>query len=303
MPLRLGVVIPTLDRPDAMLRCVRSVLAGAVLPDVCIVVDQSDGDETREALQSGVDDPRVRYLRSHGRGLSRALNEGLGATGAEIVGITGDDCTVDVGWLKGVRDAFAATPDLGMVFGTILPTPHDSDLGFVPSYQPATSVIARTIAQKDRIGGTSACMAIRTTAWERLAGFDRQLGVGAPLRSAEDADLTLRALGQGIAVSQEPAIVVVHHGFFPWEERGELIWRNWYGTGAAFAKFLRLNPTTGARALLATAFRWTGRGSRVAAGLGHGAHRLQSARAFLSGFREGLRTGLDRGTGHFVSSD
>ncbi len=303
MTPRLGVVVPTLNRPDALLRCVRSILAGEVLPDVCIVVDQSDGEETRETLRTGVDDPRVRYLRSGGRGLSRALNEGIGAVGTEIVAITGDDCTVDAGWLKGVRDAFEATPELGMVFGTILPTHHDSDLGFVPSYRPATSIIVRKIAQKDRIGGTSACMALRTTAWERLAGFDRQLGVGAPLRSAEDADLTLRALGRGIAVSQEPGIAVVHHGFFAWEERGELIRRNWYGTGAAFAKFLRLEPAAGARALLSTAFRWTGNGSRVAAGLGRGAHRWQSARAFLTGFREGLRTGIDRRTGHFISSD
>jgi GT2 family glycosyltransferase len=282
---------------------VRSILQGGVLPDVCVVVDQSDGDETRNALRSEIHDPRVRYLRSSGRGLSTGLNEGIAAAGTQIVAITGDDCTVDVQWLQGVRTALDGTPELGVVFGTILPAPHDSDLGFVPSYRPSTSVIARTIAQKDRIGGTSACMAIRTTAWERLAGFDQQLGVGAPLRSAEDADLTLRALGQGIAVSQEPTIAVVHHGFFRWEERGELIWRNWYGTGAAFAKFLRLDPTAGARALLATAFRWTRGGSRVAAGLGRGAHRVQSARAFLSGFREGLRAGLDRGTGHFRSSD
>jgi len=219
--------------------------------------------------------------------------------GADLVGILGDDCEADSAWLSVFRAAFMDNPETGIAFGSVEAAPHDSARGFIPTYRAAEPAVAHRLSQKRGISGTSACMAVRTDAWRTLGGFDESLGVGAPLRSGEDTDLTMRALMLGIAVREVPGAEVVHHGYFRWDERTGLLERNWYGTGTAFAKAVRLAGPEAWRLMGSMATGWLLGRSPVAAGLGGKPYRLNTLRAFARGFRVGLGLGLDRSTGHF----
>ncbi len=297
--MSIAVVIPTRDRGAAVTRPLDSIRAGSVLPDEIVVVDQSRGTETREALEGPLG-LGVWYVRSERAGIASSLNEGLERTRSVLIAITGDDCEVPPDWIERIVAEFESHPHVGVLFGNILPGAEESEEGFTPSYLRRHRSIARRPREQHRVGGTSACMALRRAVWERVGGFDDMLGVGASFGAAEDADLAFRALEAGYGVMGAPSVRVVHHGLVPWERRTALIERNWYGTGAALAKPLKRGRFDTLVPLACLGLRWALGRSRIARGLGSGRHRKDAVTAFLRGFRAGLAQPLDPATGRFT---
>ena len=298
----VSVVVSTRDRGGRVLDTVRGILANDY-PDFEVwIVDQSEDDRTEASLKSVSSDPRMHYLRSGTRGLSKGLNLGIGRAANEIIAITGDDCSVPKDWLATLVGAFADRR-IGLVFGNVVPGPHDTEKGFVPGYVRNSGETARSIREKHKLGGTSACMGVRRTVWQELGGFDPMLGVGAPFHSAEDMDLTMRALASGYHVCETPDVNVVHHGFYDWKERSSLVHRYWYGTGAATVKQLKLRQWSILMVLLQLARGWVSYRSLVARSFGDRTHRLLGAKAFVLGSISGVFTLVDRARGHYVESD
>ena len=291
----IAVVIATVHRPDDLVQAVGATLASRRERVQVLVIDQSGGDEIRTRLHAYTADPRVRVLAMPRRGLSAALNHGAATAGdADLIAVTGDDCLVAVDWLEHLTDAFARDPKIGVVFGRVTSAPFDGARGFVPGCAIDGDFTAHTLGDLDRMTGTTACMAVRRGVWLALGGFDEALGVGAPLRSGEDLDLALRALRMGHAVLQTPHVVVEHQSPVLWSERAEVIRRNWYGTGAAMAKSLKLAGLPMMLGLLRLVRRWAAGGSGVAATYGVRPDRINMLRGFVSGFMRGLRMSVDR---------
>ena len=144
---KVTVVIPTRNRGDSVVRTIRTTLLNGY-PDLeLIVVDQSDDNRTEISLQPLLSDPRISCIRTTTRGLSAALNVGIALAQTEIIAITGDDCEVDKDWLKELVAAFAIDPRIGIVFGNVLPGPHDRSLGFIPAYVQTRSFSPGTSAK------------------------------------------------------------------------------------------------------------------------------------------------------------
>ena len=295
---KVTVVIPTRNRADSVVRTVRTTLLNGYPDFELKVVDQSDDNRTEISLQSLLSDPRIARIRTATRGLSAALNVGIALAQTEIIAITGDDCEVDKNWLKELVAAFAIDPRIGIVFGNVLPGPHDSTLGFIPAYVRDTEFLARNISEKHNVAGTTACMGLRRSVWEALGGFDQMFGTGASLYSAEDLDLTLRALLKGHAIYETPRVSVVHHGFYRQEERAIIVYRYWYGAGAAFSKQFKCGRWCMVTVLLRLMHGWIFRRSRIAESLGKPLRRIQ-LEAFLRGFMVGAVISVDRPSGHY----
>jgi GT2 family glycosyltransferase len=181
------VVIPTRNRGDSVVRTIRSILLNGYFDLEMIVVDQSDDNRTEISLQPLLSERNFSYIRTTTRGLSAALNVGVAFAQTEIIAITGDDCEVDKDWLKELFAAFAIDPRIGIVFGNVLPGPHDRSLGFVPAYVRDTEFLARNVSEKPNVAGTTACMGLRRSVWEALGGFDQMFGKGASLHSASSS--------------------------------------------------------------------------------------------------------------------
>jgi GT2 family glycosyltransferase len=294
------VVISTRDKGDSVFATVRGILASDY-PDFEIrIVDQSEDERTEGALKPLLEDPRVRYLRTDTKGLSWGLNVGIQGAQSEIIAITGDDCEIPKDWLRAIVTAFRFDPRIGIVFGNVWPGSHDRERGFVPGYVREGAELAQSLREKHRIGGTSACMGLRRSVWEVLGGFDPMLGAGARFHSAEDTDLTLRALSSGYLVYETPEVSVVHHGFYGWDQRMSLVHRYWYGTGAAFMKQLRRGRWDAAIVLLRLARGWVSSRSRVARSFSERPHRLRGGLSFVRGVVSGAFTPLDRSSGHYL---
>ena len=261
-----------------------------------IVIDQSERDDTQRAFAELGHDERVRYLRSDTVGVSRARNIGLGLARHPIVLFVDDDVTVPDTWADIQSRAIESVHDAAICFCSVVAGPHDGELGFVPGHDVARFAVVRSLWSKSIVRGIGAGMAVRRDAVATIGGFDEELGPGAPLRSAEDRDITVRALVRGWSVCQTPDTFVVHHGFRTWLEGRDLARRDWYGIGAAYAKQLKLGRVQIIPVILHEVIYFGLLRPLYMAARGRPHAGLRRIGYFCQGALRGFRTQIDRST-------
>jgi glycosyltransferase involved in cell wall biosynthesis len=235
------VCIPTRDRGESIARTIRSVLASTYTDFDVVIVDQSATDTTQLAIQHEVSgDSHVTYIRSDTIGSSRARNICLEHARGPLVLFTDDDCEVSQAWIERIVRYFLRFPDVGQINGSVVPGPHDPQLGFIPTYQVSTLVRICGPRNKRRAGGISANVAYRREVLQAVGPFDEVLCAGGELYTYEDGDMTYRMLKAGYAVLNVPDAMVIHFGFRNWEQGRVMMRRVGVGIGAACMKHLRL---------------------------------------------------------------
>jgi GT2 family glycosyltransferase len=265
-----------------------------------IVVDQSPGDETEKILSDWVRDPRFRYHRTPTVGKGAGLNVGLAMAKGSVVVLTDDDCEAPPGWVNDMARILNAQPDVAILFCNVVAASHDSQAGYVPTHERTEIRLLKSVAGLRHGLGLGAGMAVRRHVALELGGFDESFGPGARFPSADEWDLSIRALLSGWQVLETPALSIVHDGFRSFAEGREHARRDWLALGAVCAKPLRAGHLRAAivpliffprRALLPPISDLLRR--RRPTGLG----RITS---FLRGFAEGMRTPMDPKTLRFL---
>jgi glycosyltransferase involved in cell wall biosynthesis len=235
----MTALVCTRERPEALARAVRSLLATEGEQFELIVIDQSDGAESAGALAPFASDARLIHVRSATRGAGAALNEGLRLARGEIVVCTDDDCEAPPGWVATMARALADQPTAAIAFCNVTAAPHDRNAGYVPTYERRHGRLVRSIAATCLGHGMSAGMALRRNVVVGLGGFDDALGPGSRFPAAEDWDIAFRALLKGWHVYETADVSIVHHGFRTFDEGRTHAHRDWLGIGAVCAKLLR----------------------------------------------------------------
>jgi peptidoglycan/xylan/chitin deacetylase (PgdA/CDA1 family) len=126
--MKISVVIPTFNRKDSLVRCLRS-LADQTFPvgdfEVVVVADGcSDG--TNEYLRSHQAPHGLRVLIQENQGPAAAQNAGIATARGDIVILIDDDCVCDPGLVAAHYEAHQSGERL-VVLGPVLPhsdTPH-----------------------------------------------------------------------------------------------------------------------------------------------------------------------------------
>jgi GT2 family glycosyltransferase len=192
----VALAVVTRDRPDLLARHLIPSLRGVGEDVDIVIVDQSNGGETRRLVERL---GRVRYLRS-GPGLSTGRNVAIRETAAEILVFTDDDVAFGPDWLPRMRDAFDA-PDIGAVCG-------GGTEGGLP-LPVRDNGVQRWPANPFHLGfGYN--LAFRSAALRDAGPFDELLGGGARFGSAEDTDMLYRVLRAGWAVRCDGTIAIRH---------------------------------------------------------------------------------------------
>jgi GT2 family glycosyltransferase len=198
----ISVVVCTLDRPDALTRCVRALLDCEPPPAQIVIVDQG----ARPTAE--LPDPEIEYLHMPERGVSRGRNRGARAAAHELLAFTDDDCVPARGWIGALAGAYEQGVDGAT--GRVLPLPGPPRGVAVSS---RTSEIRRTFTGPGQTPwdiGTGGNLSLRRSALETVGGFDETLGPGTAGRAAEDVDLLYRVASAGFAIRYEPEAVVYH---------------------------------------------------------------------------------------------
>lgn len=296
----VSAVVCTRNRAEPTARCVQSLLAGETAPIELLVIDQSDGPETEQALEAFRGDERLRYVRSAQRGKGKALNEALRLARGEILVCTDDDCQAPPGWISGMARALSSQPRAVVVFCRVVPVPHDRELGYVPAYELEKSRVLRSIASICGGLGIGAGWAMRRDFVTSIGGFDEAFGPGGRYPSADEWDLAMRALLSGHHVYETAELTIVHDGFRSFEEGRAHARRDWLALGAVCAKPLRAGHWKAAVIpvwLFSTKALWPPVADALSLRKPRGVGRIL---AFAQGFARGLRDRVETKTLRFL---
>lgn len=212
-----------------------------------VVVDQSDGPETRQLVEAAL--PGARYLTS-GPGLSCGRNVAIASTTEPIVVFTDDDVSFPPGWVARVVAAFEVAPDAGAVCGRAT-----SDTGeLLPG--AAAGTYRHPVAPFGLGSGFN--LAFRRAALDDAGPFDEALGAGARYRAGEDTDMLYRVLRAGWSVVCSDDITVVHHDWRTPREQLRLSFSYGLGAGAQTAKHVAMQDRTAGTIALQEAGRHLG---------------------------------------------
>lgn len=209
--VEITVAVATLDRPEALARCLDAMLAGDLLPRELLVVDQSAGDAARAVVEAidrrGVE---VRYIRQPRLGLSASRNAAVARATSPLVAVTDDDCVPSASWLATIARDFASGDAPDVVTGRVLPLGPDVPGLYAVSTRESTTRAIRTGRVEPWHVGTGGNLAFRREWVDRAGGYDERLGAGSPGEAGEDMDLFYRLTTAGARVLFDPESVVYH---------------------------------------------------------------------------------------------
>jgi glycosyltransferase involved in cell wall biosynthesis len=254
----LSVVMCTRDRPDTVGQALESVALCDYEPFEIHVMDQSTTDETRHIVEelavAHASRCTIVYHHLDKAGLSRAYNQGIAVSRAPVIACTDDDVVVPRDWLTRIAAAFAADPELGLLYGQVLVPEALKEAAasgtIVPALWRTTTMRLHRRDRNFEIWGMGANMAMRRRMLDDIVGFDEALGGGAPLRSSQDFDLALRAYRAGYAISLDHRVTVDHYGSRTPEQWASTQRNYGIGDGAFYAKHVRCGDVLALRLLL-----------------------------------------------------
>ena len=207
----VSVVISTLDRPYALARCLDSLIAGDVLPNEIVVVDQSHDDHTLAVVtKHQATMPMLHYIHHAGRGLGTSQNIGFRAAKFPTVAVLDDDCLADIAWLGQIEKALAPSSGIDVITGRVLPLGPD-----VPGTYAVSTRTHMVQIEFDRRAmpwdlGSGNNFAARRDWLLRIGGNDERLGPGSPGQGGVDMDLFYRLLRTGACIHYDPHVLVYH---------------------------------------------------------------------------------------------
>lgn len=196
---RISVVIPHLNQPQHLARCLASLYAGKRHPDEVFVVDNGSKDmpQTVCADYSG-----VVLLREPTPGPGPARNLGAAAASGDIFAFIDADCLADPGWLAAVASAMS-DPKAQVLGGDVRIALADPEkLTSLEAYESIYAYRMDRYIAREGFTGTGN-LAVRRAVLVAVGPF-------AGLAVAEDRDWGQRATSMGYDLRYVPGMKVYH---------------------------------------------------------------------------------------------
>ena len=220
--MQLEVVVPTYNRAHLLPLTLNSLLFAEVpsgLEVVITVVDNNSKDQTRQVVQSFQDrfGQRIRYCFEPKQGRSHALNAGIGASSAELIGIIDDDEEIDSRWYTTVFNTFNGK-ELDFIGGPYIPRTKTALPEWVPKDYGA--VIGWVDGGENAVpfdenypgilmGGNAV---FQKSVLAKVGPYAAWLGrTDKGLLTGEDEDLYDRLLAIGAKGMYRPDLIIYHH--------------------------------------------------------------------------------------------
>lgn len=202
---RCTVVVPTLDRPAPLARCL-AALARLDYPRErreLIVVDDGGAAPLDGVVAPYREALGLTLVRQPNAGPAAARNLALERASGELVAFTDDDCEPDPGWLRELARAWRAAPE-ALIGGRTIDGTAGNRWAAVSQSITDTAYDYFARRRRDLRFFASNNLAVGTAALRATGGFDPAF------RWAEDRDLCHRWLAAGRGMAEAPAAIVVH---------------------------------------------------------------------------------------------
>ncbi len=195
----ISVVIPHLNQPAFLARCLASLAAGQRRPDEVFVVDNG----SRELpVAVCADHPGVTLLAEPIPGPGPARNRGIAAASGDILAFIDSDCLADPGWLA-AAEAAMADPAATILGGDVrIACADPACLTAIEAYESVYAYRMDRYIAREGFTGTGNLVVRR----EVLAAVGPFAGIGV----AEDRDWGQRATALGFVIRYVPDMKVYH---------------------------------------------------------------------------------------------
>ncbi len=216
----VSVVVCTRNRPEHLVKCLRSLQNLSQPSHEILVVDNAPSSDTTRQLVAQM--PGIRYVLEPRPGLSVARNTGIRQSTGNIIAFTDDDVIVHPDWITRLQQGFQ-NPKVMVVTGLMLPAELETEAQLIfhrgyggPSWEYRTLTFDTQFFKEMKHRGVpvwrigaGANMAFRRKVFELIGDFDARLGAGAS-GCSEDSELWYRVLAEGWLCRYEPTSVVFH---------------------------------------------------------------------------------------------
>lgn len=194
--IKFSLIVGTLNRRDALEKCLASLFAQTYANYEIIIVDQSDGDETGTMIAESFRDARVRYYSARYKSLSRARNEAIGHMSGDYACLIDDDAEYAHDYLETAVRAIRARGGRTILSGYICDIVSKDafiDYGIARNLETLSGNRVMRICP-------AAALVFPKEVFDACGNFDEQFGAGGIYHSSEETDLLLRARYQGFQV-------------------------------------------------------------------------------------------------------
>ncbi len=217
---QISAIICTHNRDNYLGAAIDSLLSQDFATDFeVVVVDNRSVDNTKQVVESRLDNPRLKYIYEPNIGLSVARNTGAQASCGEILAYLDDDAVASEGWLQVLYCAYQSNPKLAIAGGkvTLLWPPNTNPphwlssglAGNLGAYDLGDRVVS---IENPGLTPRGLNYSIRRSFLDEIGGFDINLGrVGKNLLSNEELQMTELALEKGWEVAYLPDALVAHN--------------------------------------------------------------------------------------------
>lgn len=226
----LSYIVPTLNRPEYLRHCLDSISKQTVLPREVVVVDQSDGPETKKVFEEAIlEHVQKKYVFQKEKGLTKARNTGIrNVFETDFIGFLDDDLVLEPRFTEYLLRHFQApggekyAAGMGTISGShykknllrkIFFLSHDGDGRILPSGAPTFPHWMDHFAEVEFVSGG---MSIYRAKLLKQFGYDDRM-----VRYAygDDVDVAYR-LSRKHKLFYEPGAVVHHDTESPGRDPG-----------------------------------------------------------------------------------
>ena len=195
----VSVVIPHLNEPDDLHRCLKSLQAqkGRIRFEVIVV----DNGSRKLPVATCSEFPGVRLEEEPAPGPGPARNRGARCARAPIISFIDADCLADENWIGQIDQFFSLHPDIDFIGGNILVAKGNGRRATaIESYESIFSYRAQLYVERDRYAATGN-MSVRSNAF-------RMVGPFGGIAISEDREWGQRAVANGLKLAFAPNIKV-----------------------------------------------------------------------------------------------
>lgn len=198
---RVSIIIPHLNQPEFLLRCLTSIKAQTydqTLVEVIVVDNGSKKLPTQICQQF----PNVKLLAETTPGPGPARNKGIEAAQTEILAFIDADCIADSNWLSALTTALQ-DPSINIVGGDVRIAYEDpKNLTALEAYESVFAYRQKEYIEKKGFSGTGNLATTKHVM--------RQVGPFRGIEVAEDRDWGNRAVVLGKKIVYVPVMIVSH---------------------------------------------------------------------------------------------
>jgi glycosyltransferase involved in cell wall biosynthesis len=195
----ISVVIPHLNQPQMLARCLASLAAGLRMPDEIIVVDNGSAQLPVDICAAY---PGVRLLQETTPGPGPARNRGVAQARHDILAFIDADCMADPGWLAAAATAMAQGQAQILGGDVRIALINPTRLTMLEAYESIYAYRMDRYIAREGFTGTGN-LVVRRAVLDAVGPF---AGIGV----AEDRDWGQRATRGGYAIRYMPAMKVYH---------------------------------------------------------------------------------------------